>query len=277
MRNDSGPLRIAWPFFSIALALSSGVAQLVVTGIGRLALGVIFAVSLSFPLAYFVRRRLAARLMGALRERDRLRDALHYVLDSADAPFSEKIGLVVRIGESGNGDTVRHEVETTPMKPLRYRTFYPIIPDSRKAPSFEDMRFSGEMISPGSASIEILPIRRDRWIRVVALLRPAVKKSCRWVISYHSPGLWDPLRESGRDSLTWRMRRHPGATDESVAEVTISFVPPADAVVSVSERSGRGIVTSASDLAGANYASWQVLDAEPGDLFIFDLQLLFYK
>jgi hypothetical protein len=273
MKNDSGPLSTAWPFFSIALALSSGVAQLVVSGIGRLALGVIFAVSITFPLAYFVRRRLAVRLIGALRERDNLRDALHYVLDSADAPFSEKIDLVVRIGGSGNEDTVRHEVATIPAKPLRYRTFYPIIPDSRKAPSFEDMKFAGEIISPGGASIEILPIRRDRWIRVVALLRPAVNELCHWVVNYNSPGLWDPLRKSGRDTLTWRMRRHPGATEHSVAEVTINFVPPSGAVLSVSERGGRGIAAAASELAGADYVTWQVVDAKQGDLFIFDLQL----
>src|SRR5690349_7184156 len=123
MKKDGGSLSTAWLFLSVALALSSGVAQLVVSGLGRLALGAIFAISLTLPIFHFTRRRIGVRLIGALRERDRLRDGLNYVLDSVDASCSEKIDLTLRIGDSGSGDKVRYEVVTTPTNPLRYRTF----------------------------------------------------------------------------------------------------------------------------------------------------------
>ncbi|MEV0902524.1 hypothetical protein [Actinoplanes sp. NPDC049802] len=273
MKKDGGPLGIAWLFLTVALALSSGVAQLVVSGWGRLALGAIFVISLTLLILRFARRRIGAGLIGALHERDRLRDGLNYVLDSADSPFSEKIDLTVRVGDSGSGDKVRHEAVTSPRKPLRYRAFYPVVPDARNPPGFESMEFSGAVLSPRSAGIEILPIRKDRWIRVVALFRPAVEKPCHWVVEYRSPGLWDPLRESGWDTLTWRMRHDPGADDESVAELTINFVAPAGSCISVSERGKRGSIESFSGSMGSQYSIWRIPEARPGDVFVFDLQL----
>jgi hypothetical protein len=234
----------------------------------------IFTIALILLLSLFVRRQIAAGLTRVLRERDGLRNALHYVLDSADAPLSEEIRLVITIGESAREDRVRHETVTTPTKPLRYRTFYPVIPDTRKTPSFENMDFTGTLVSPESAGLEILPIRKDRWIRIVALFRPAVDGSCHWIVDYRSPGLWNPLREFGRDTLIWRMWRHPGATEKATTEVTIKFVPPAGTSVTVTEREGRGTATRSSDPTGSKCAIWYVLETRPTDVFVFDLRLV---
>lgn len=273
MKIDRKPLSTAWLFLSVALALSSGVAQLVVSGLGRFALGLIFAISLTLLMLNFARRRIAAGLIEALHERGRLRDGLNYVLDFGDASCSEEIYLTLRIGDSGAGDKVRYEVVTTPTKPLRYRTFHPIIPDDRSPPSFESMSFSGGMLSPRSTNIEILPIRKDRWIRVVALFRPAVDRPCHWIVDYCSPKLWNPLRESGWDVLTWRMRHDPGVVDNSVAALTFKFVAPAKFRISVSERGGRGTIESSSDLTELHWSIWRVPEAKSGDTFVFDLQL----
>jgi hypothetical protein len=273
VKNNGDALRTSWLFLSITLAFTSGTAQLMTSGIGRVALGAIFAGSLIFLLAHLVHHQIAVRLTNALSERDDLRDALHYVLDSADAPLTEKIHLVVSIGKSEKDDGVQHEVVTTTSKPLRYRTFYPILPDTRRTPSFETMDFTGTVASPRSASLDILPIQKGRWVRVVALFRPAVSGSCHWIVSYRSPGLWNPLRDCGRDTLIWRIRRHPGTADQGVAEMTIRFVPPTDTSITVIEREGRGTVNQAAELTGSKDVTWHVPNAGPTDVFVLDLRL----
>lgn len=119
----------------------------------------------------------------------------------------------------------------------------------------------------------VLSLREDRQVRVLALFRPPIDRACHWVVEYRPRGIWDPLRETGGDTLTWNIRRHPGTGETTRTDVVINFVPPAGVAIAVTERGGRGSVSDAVDVTGASYAVWRCPGARPADRFVLDLHV----
>ncbi|MCA2215716.1 hypothetical protein [Jidongwangia harbinensis] len=268
--NEDDRFRTAWLFFSIGLALSSGVAQLVATGVGRIVLAAVFLSSIALLIGRVARDRLSLKAKVA-RERESLREALQYVMEASDASFSEEFNLNIHIGSSDAGDKVRCEVVTIPEGPLRYRSFYPFVSNEPNAPDIENMRFAGEVLSPFGTSVELIPLRADRWVRVAALFRPVLKAPCRWVVEYRVPGFWRPLRVRGRDTLKWSLRHEPSGNDATVTDFVITFFPPSGTILHVAERSRRGSISSNLDSSGDASTTWRINGSRAGDIFFFDV------
>ncbi|WP_229072665.1 hypothetical protein [Actinoplanes sp. DH11] len=274
MGERTQPGRAAWLFLSIALALASGAAQLVASGPGRAALLVICAVSVVLLLGGLARHAVVVLPARMAREREALREALSYLVDTADAPFAEAFHLTMNIGADNAGDTVRCEVLTSPEAPLRYRSFSPVIGGDGGGPAFGRMNFSARVLSPENVHVEVMPIRTTGRMRVLALFRPAVHEPCRWVTDYVSPGLWRPLREQGHDELTWRIRERPDGVTDSGTDMAVTFVPPPGRSVAVTERSGRGVLSVVPDTAGRQCTTWRNPGCRSGDVFVFQLSTM---
>src|SRR4051794_19331897 len=129
-------IRSTWLFFSVALAILSGAAQLVVNGVGRFILATLCVAALSLLLFRLARDIAWAKSLRIRSERDALRSALHHVAASADAPFSERLTITFEVGDTAEKDIVHQEAVTTPQSALKYRAFYPVIPDRRETPQY---------------------------------------------------------------------------------------------------------------------------------------------
>ncbi|WP_250033624.1 hypothetical protein [Paractinoplanes maris] len=266
-------MRSTWLFFSVILAVLSGAAQLVASGVGTALFAVLCAASLSFLLYRLSRDRLSARFLQLKSERDALMGALHHVTVSADASFSEQLSLTFEVGENSSDDLVHQIATTTPRNALNYRAFYPVVPNTRETPEFKSMSLKGRVLNPLGTNLEILPVLTDRWIRVLAIFRPEIKSPCRWLVDYKSPGLWDPLRVTGHDTLTWQVRRNPAMVEADSINITLEFVPPENRMLSVAERKGRGEVkTKLSSAKGVTIVVWQAF-VTGSDLFVFDVTM----
>lgn len=142
--------------------------------------------------------------------------------------FEERVELTLVIGDRDGQDMVEERHWTTPRPYLVYRILGPIVPWPEGPPfEFDDLALTS-MVCGQDVQVEIHAVRdvTDRPLLMI-LFRPGLHTDTEWVLRYRSPGLWDPLRSSGQDSLIWATakfdQRHPATT----SELTLKLIFPA--------------------------------------------------
>ena len=185
--------------------------------------------------------------------------AIGRITDRQTPLFTERVEITVTIGDSAAEDAVEERRWTTPEPYLIYRVTRPILPGSPV--EAEDLAVSCEVVGRdvGVAVQSILD--RNRQHKLLVTFQPGLEKETQWVLRYRTPGLWDPLRGGGDDTMFWV----PGVLDKahsatSITELGVRFVFPADATsMDVTERKGLGVTEEEHLEDGRHLLRWRAL------------------
>ncbi|MGH3720542.1 MAG: helix-turn-helix domain-containing protein [Pseudonocardiaceae bacterium] len=184
--------------------------------------------------------------------------ALDGLSDRQSPLFEERIEITLMVGEQDGQDTVIERRWTKPMPYLVYRVYGPILNWS-DSPLLErddlalDCRVEGQDID---ADVHLVWNARGRPM-VMVLFQPGLQAETEWVLRYHSPTLWNPLRASGQDTLTWFTatldQRRPPKTNELTVKVVF---PGSWAHERLTERSNLGVIHTERLPTGQTQLTW---------------------
>ena len=191
--------------------------------------------------------------------------AIRRIADRQTPLFRERVEITVSIGETPAEDAVVERRWTTPKPYLVYRLTRPIVPmEPAQALTVEDLAVSCEVVGR-DVGVAVQAIRdRKRRHQLLVTFQPGLEEETEWVLRYRVPGLWDPLRGQGEDSMFWQ----PGVleTDHSatsITDVTVRFVFPYDVTtMDVAERRGLGVTEEEHLLDTRRVLVWR--DLQPG-------------
>jgi DNA-binding CsgD family transcriptional regulator len=185
-------------------------------------------------------------------------DAVDGLADRQSPLFEERVEITFMVGEQDEQDTVVERRWTTPMPYLVYRILGPIVTRT-DGPPFErddlalDCRVEGRDIH---ADVHLVWNARGRPL-VMILFQPGLQAETEWMLRYHSPRLWNPLRTSGQDTLTWFTatldQRRPPKTNELTVKVVF---PSSWTGEQLTERSNLGIIHTERLSTGQTQLTW---------------------
>jgi hypothetical protein len=175
------------------------------------------------------RPRLQQRLERENYERElrRYADAVRGLVDRQFVLFEERVEITLVVGEKEGQDFVVERRWTTPRPYLVYRILGPIVswPDGPPF-EFDDLALACTVQSQ-DIQVEIHTVRdvTERPLLLI-LFKPGLGGDTEWVLRYNSPGLWNPLRSSGQDSLTWATATFDQRHADTPTELTLKVVFP---------------------------------------------------
>jgi DNA-binding CsgD family transcriptional regulator len=205
--------------------------------------------------------RLTPRRRDATDSERRLRryaDAVHGLVDRQYPLFEERVEITVVVGERDGQDFVVERRWTTPRPYLIYRILGPIVdwPDSPPIDLDDLVLTCGVQGKDTNVGIHLVGDVDGRPL-IMILFQPGLNAETEWVLRYRSPRLWNPLRSSGQDSLTWATatfdQRHPATTNE----LTLKVIFPASWTGErLTERSGLGTIHTEHLTTGQTQFTW---------------------
>ncbi len=187
-------------------------------------------------------RRLEEELALRKRQIDSYEAAVQLIIDRQFPLFDERVEITVTIGRHAGEDMVVERHWTTPIPYLVYRVIRPITPATGTvdypldsvSPTCEVVGMDVGVAAQSVADEEGRP-------RLLILFQPGLTTPTEWVLRYRTPGLWDPLREYGSDSLRWSAGTLDGQHADGMSDLTVHFVfPPGAESAAVAERRGLG-------------------------------------
>ncbi|MCA1705709.1 MAG: helix-turn-helix transcriptional regulator, partial [Actinobacteria bacterium] len=169
--------------------------------------------------------------------------AVRGLVDRQFPLFKEQVKITVMVGEQDGQDVVIERRWTTPRPYLVYRVLSPITGWPEVSFELDDLALACH-VDGQDTQVEVHQIRDvDGLPLVMVLFQPGLQLDTEWVLQYRSPQLWNPLRESGWDTLTWATatldQRHPPTT----TDLTLNVVFPASWTgARITERSNLGSI-----------------------------------
>ncbi|MGH3771798.1 MAG: helix-turn-helix domain-containing protein [Pseudonocardiaceae bacterium] len=185
-------------------------------------------------------------------------DAVRGLSDRQSPLFEERLEITLLVGERDGQDTVLERRWTTPMPYLVYRVLAPILNLSDSPPLERDdlaldCRVEGQDID---ADVHLVWNARGR-PQVMILFQPGLQAETEWVLRYRSPTLWNPLRASGQDTLTWFTatldQRRPPKTNELTVKVVF---PSSWTDERLTERGNLGVIHTERLPTGQTQLTW---------------------
>lgn len=183
-------------------------------------------------------------------------DALRGLVDRQFPLFEERVEITLVVGEQDGQDVVIERRWTIPRPYLVYRIVGPVVTPGALIDA-DHLALSCTM-SGEDIHVDVHMVR-DADARPLALIlfQPGLGAETEWVLRYHSPGLWDPLRRTGADTLTWATatldQRHPPKIDALTVKV---IFPGVWADAGLAERSNRGVIHTKRLAAGQTQVTW---------------------
>ncbi len=244
--------REMWVLISGCLALASGVAQLVVSGPGRLALLLLFASSLVFALVRTVQLVVSRQIRGLQAEVTGLRETVAAITDNTRSSFREQVTLTYQIGGQPSHDAVIEVRETSPVAEVLWRKVgLTVSTELTKTPKLDAIDASSWCTSPPDTQVNLVPLEQTPGhLRVLAIFWPPIQRPTQWGMKYHPEGgLWNPLRATGRDELVYTTASYLDRRDEvELSSLTLDFIfPPHVADATIREQDDRGLVSTFVD------------------------------
>ncbi|HEU0086624.1 MAG TPA: helix-turn-helix transcriptional regulator [Pseudonocardiaceae bacterium] len=184
--------------------------------------------------------------------------AVRGLIDRQFPLFEERVDVTVVVGEQDGQDTVVERRWTRPRPYLVYRILAPIVTSSGTAFDLDELALACQ-VDGQDTHVDAYPVRDANGRPLVMILfQPGLQGETEWVLRYRSPKLWNPLRTSGRDTLTWATatldQRHPPAT--SALTVHVVF-PAAWTDVQLIEQSNLGVIHTERLPTGQAQLTWQ--------------------
>ncbi|MGH3853460.1 MAG: helix-turn-helix domain-containing protein [Pseudonocardiaceae bacterium] len=180
------------------------------------------------------------------------------LLDRQFPLFEERVELTVLVGEESGQDVIIERRWTRPRPYLVYRILSPIViwPDG---PSEADELALECTVNGQDTHVDLHLMRDvDARLRVMILFQPGLATETEWVLRYHSPKLWDPLRDTGRDTLTWATATFEQRHNPKIDELTLNVVFPSSWTGErLTEDSNQGVIHTVRLPTGQTQLSWR--------------------
>jgi hypothetical protein len=173
---------------------------------------------------------------------DQYESVMRRLIDRQFSLFEERVDMTLTIGERPGEDMVVERHSTTPTPYLIYRVIRPITPTGIAYSDLASLlSITCDVVdSDINAPVELLADRRGRPMAIV-FFQPGLQEKTEWVVRYRTPGMWDPLRETGMDHLLWSTGTLDGRMNASIHDLTVRFEFPGDADgITVTEELGVG-------------------------------------
>jgi hypothetical protein len=172
--------------------------------------------------------------------------ALHDMWLGYPAPYTDDLELTYLIGVDAAGDRVIEHRRTTPGKGaalpcLESRLTTPTQLDA-EAITLVDIEMVTRSEDDRTAIRQIALTEKPNLLRCLFVFRPSITEPTSWYARYRMRGMWDVLRNTGHDTLTWTPA--PRVADESRSTlsrlvVNFDFPPEAGDDVFVRDRDNR--------------------------------------
>lgn len=183
--------------------------------------------------------------------------AIHGLVDRQFPLFEERVEITLVVGEQDGQDIVFERRWTKPKPYLVYRILGPIMTSLDGQFDLDDLALACQ-VHGQDTQVDVHPVWDVNGRPLVMILfQPGLQADTEWVLRYRSPKLWDPLRSSGQDSLTWATatldQRHPPTTTELTLKVVF---PDSWKDERVTERSNLGVIRTERLPTGQTQVTW---------------------
>ena len=214
------------------------------------------------------RRQLAGMVAGAPAEPEpaadrRLAlyaDAFARLADRHLALVEERVELTFSVGGTDGQDHVVERRWTRPKQYLVYRILRPIVadPDPAAEPLDPDELLIDCAVPGEDVQAEVCSVLDAEGLpQTVVLFQPGLRTETEWLLRYHSPGLWEPLRRTGRDTLTWATGTADRRHRPTLTELTVHVLFPAGwRDPGLVEQNGSGVIESERLAGGRTRITW---------------------
>ena len=172
--------------------------------------------------------------------------ALHDMWLGYPAPYTDDLELTYLVGVEASGDRVIEHRRTTPdpgaaLPCLESRLTTPTQLDA-EAVALVDVEMVTRSEDDRVVIRQIALTEKPNLLRCLFVFRPSITEPTSWYARYRMPGMWDVLRASGHDSLTWTPAPRVGDGSRSTLSrlvVNFDFAPEAADDVFVRDRDNR--------------------------------------
>jgi DNA-binding CsgD family transcriptional regulator len=184
--------------------------------------------------------------------------AVRGLVDRQFPLFEERVEITVLVGERDGQDMVVERRWTRPKPYLVYRILIPIGPWADGPPfELEDLALACD-VDGRDVQVDVHPVRDvDGQPLVMILFQPGLQTDTEWVLRYRSPKLWNPLRSSGRDTLTWATATLDQRHQPTINELTLKVIFPAAWMGGqMTEQSNLGVIETERLPTGQTQVTW---------------------
>lgn len=212
--------------------------------------------------------------MLAYRERQlaSYRGVVQRLVDRQFPLFDERVEITVTVGRQAGEDLVVERHFTDPNPYLVYRLVRPIMRwGLTAADAARTLALTCEVVGADvGVAVEMVPDERDRPLALL-FFQPGLQRPTEWMLRYRTPGLWDPLRESGSDQLRWAPGQLGASSPASVHELVMHFdFPPGTEGAAVFEQGNIGSTTEEASGTGLRITYRD--ESRAGAHYVFDLK-----
>lgn len=172
--------------------------------------------------------------------------ALHDMWLGYPAPYTDDVELTYLVGSAGGGDRVVEHRRTTPdpgagLPFLQGRLTTPTQLDAETV-TLADIELVTRSEDDRTTIRQIALTEAPGLLRCMFVFRPSITEPVSWFARYRMPGMWDVLRDTGHDRLTWTPSPLVGDPERSTLTrlvVNFDFPPEAGDDVFVRDRDNR--------------------------------------
>jgi DNA-binding CsgD family transcriptional regulator len=149
--------------------------------------------------------------------------AMRQLIERQFPLFEERVEITVTIGASAGEDMVVERHWTRPKPYLPYRVARPITPPAMTPARYDDLSLTCEVVGQ-DIGVAVQPVVEpgDRLL-VLVFFQPGLHESTEWVLHYRTPGLFDALRATGGQTLSWSTNTLDNPSTPGIGEVTFFF------------------------------------------------------
>lgn len=187
--------------------------------------------------------------------------AVRGLVDRQFPLFEERVEITVTVGERDGLDTIVERRWTTPKPYLVYRILSPIVTWTG-TPADPDELAIGCDVHGGDIRADVHFLQdADIQPMVMVLFQPGLQSGTEWTLRYRTPGLWDPLRRSGQDSLTWATATFDRRHRPTINDLTLRVSFPATWTgAELTEQHDQGDTEAERLATGQTQVSWHARD-----------------
>jgi hypothetical protein len=160
--------------------------------------------------------------------------ALHDMWLGYPAPYTDDLELTYLIGANASGDRVIEHRRTTPradaaLPCLESRLTTPTQLDA-DAVTLVDIEMVTRSEDDRIAIRQIAITEKPNLLRCLFVFRPSMTEPTSWYARYRMSGMWDVLRNTGHDTLTWTpLPRVEDSSRSALSRLVVNFDFPPEA------------------------------------------------
>ena len=196
-------------------------------------------------------------------------EALHEMWLGYPAPYADEVELTYLVGTGAAGDRVVEHRRTVPARGaslpcLQSRLTAPTQLDAETV-TLADLDMVARSEDDRTTIRPVALTEQPGLLRCMFVFTPSISGPVRWFARYRMPGMWDTLRGTGHDRLTWTPAPRvadPGRSALSRLTVNFDFPPEAGDDVFVRDADNRELKRLTSPDGSLRYR-WTAEDPRP--------------